>query len=77
MTNRYRYNEWVALKKRLPLSIRNDVGYMLAPPGYVLVSFASVAAKEYIERELGPSIEPNRTLDLIQYKTARRSEDTV
>jgi hypothetical protein len=75
MTNRYLLTEWVALKRRLPLSIRNDVGEIGAPPKYVLVSFASVRAKEYIEAQLGPSIEPNKSYDLLEHKAARRKKD--
>jgi hypothetical protein len=75
MTNRYKLDDWTALKKRLPSSIRQDVGEMIAPPKYVLVSFASVRAKESIESYLGPSIEPNTSYDLSTYKSARRKKD--
>lgn len=74
-TNRYRLKDWTKVKRVLPEHIRQDCGDVTAPPGFVLVSFASQTAKTYVEAVLGPSLEPDRGLNILPYKRLKRDQE--
>lgn len=54
---RFRRKPFDALKRTMPPEIKRHIGWSPAPPGFVMVSFGSQEAEDWVIERLGAPLE--------------------